>query len=119
MAHAGEAQSYEELHCDPEDHVPTECRDEKAFAVRLEGDSMEPEYKERDLLILMPERRIYTNCLAVLKLANDGVVFRRIEIRGDTIRLIPLNRRYEPDVIEKKDVTWAYPVYGMWRQITN
>lgn len=116
-AHAGEAENFEELPHSWQDRIPTECRDEKAFAVRLMGDSMEPQYLDGDLLVLMPSREIYSGCLAVLRLANDGVIFRRVEIRGERLRLVPLNPRYDLEDLNRSDVSWAYPVWGMWRQI--
>jgi SOS-response transcriptional repressor LexA len=118
-AHAGEAENYEELPQSWQDQIPTHCRDRKAFAVRLVGDSMEPLYYEGDLLILMPTKEIYNGCLAVVRLANDGVTFRRIELRGggETIRLVPLNPRYEHQDLKREEISWAYPLFGMFRQV--
>lgn len=116
-AHAGDAASYEEIAADWQDRVPTECRDPKAFAVRLEGDSMEPKYSEGDLLILQPSEEIFSGCLAVLKLTNDGIIFRRVERRGEQFRLVPLNQQYGVEEISKEMVAWIYPVWGMWRQV--
>lgn len=116
-AHAGEAESFEELPMDWQDRVPTECRDEKAFAVRLLGDSMSPLYTEGDMLIVQPSEEIFSGCLAVIRLANDGILFRRVELRGEALHLVPLNPQYRVEDFSMNDVAWAYPVWGMWRQV--
>lgn len=113
-AHAGEATAYEELKGDT---VPTDCRDPDAFAVVLEGDSMEPSFREGDLLILMPGKRVHSGCLAVIRLADDGVLFRRIQIVADRYRLLPLNPRYETEEFSQDQISWIYPVWGSWRQL--
>jgi hypothetical protein len=38
-------------------------------------------------------------------------------MRKDTIRLVALNPQYGPEEIPRSDVLWAYPLYGMWRQV--
>lgn len=116
-AHAGEAGNYDEIPESWQVRVPTECRDPKAFAVRLEGDSMEPKFSEGDLLIVQPSEEIYNGCLAVIKLLADGYIFRRIELRSDCIRVIPLNPQWGVEELPKTQIAWAYPVWGMWRQV--
>lgn len=116
-AHAGDAACYEELPKDWQDQVMTDCRDPRAFALRLQGDSMAKEYLEGDVLILQPSHEIYSGCLAVVKLANDGIIFRRIEKRPDRLILSPLNTQYRPEDLMLEHVVWAYPLYGMYRQV--
>ncbi len=116
-AHAGTADSFEEIPESWRDKVPTECRDEKAFAVRLLGDSMAPLYVEGDMLILQPSREIYSGCLAVIRLANDGILFRRVEVRGERLQLVPLNPQYRMEEFSAEEISWAYPLWGMWRQV--
>lgn len=116
-AHAGVAQCYEELPFDHLDWVPTDCPDEKAFAVKLLGDSMKDAYLEGDLLILQPSKEIHSGCLAVVKLADDGVVFRRIELRKGRVQLVALNAQYGREDFSREEIAWAYPLWGMWRQL--
>jgi len=116
-AHAGEATNYEELPNSWQDQIPTECRDPKAFAVRLEGPSMEPKFSEGDLLILQPSEEAYSGCLAVCRFKSDGVVFRRVEFLPDAIRLIALNPAYPTDTYPREEFAWIYPVWGRWTQI--
>ena len=116
-AHAGEAESFEELPESWQDWIPTECRDERAFSVRLLGDSMSPLYVEGDLLVLQPSREIYSGCLAVVRLTNDGILFRRVERRADRLVLVPLNPQYKTEEFRCEEIAWAYPLWGMWRQV--
>ena len=120
-AHAGQAASYEEMSHDWVEWIPTDCRDPKAFGVRLEGDSMEgpgrQSFYEGDLLVLMPSERIHNGCLAVVRMECDGVLFRRVETRGDMVRLVPFNPRYEAESLPLDKISWAYPVWGRWSQL--
>lgn len=118
-AHAGAAASYEQLPTDWQESIATDCRDPKAFGVHLEGDSMEPYYREGDTLILMPSEEIHNGCLAVIRFVDDGVIFRRVEMMKGKIRLVPYNKSYEAEDYQCEDISWAYPVYErrtrLWR----
>lgn len=116
-AHAGEAQDYEELPADWQEWIPTDCRDAHAFAVRLEGESMAPRFEAGDVLVLMPEAEPYNGVLAVLRLATGGVIFRRVEMRGERLTLVPLNPQYRTEEFDRSEISWIYPVWGGWRQV--
>lgn len=116
-AHAGDAMNYDEIPESWQERVPTECRDPKAFAIRLEGESMKPEYAEGDLLIVQPSEEIYNGCLAVIKMRSDGYIFRRVELRPAYLRMIPLNPQWACEDLPRDQIAWAYPVWGMWRQV--
>ena len=119
-AHAGEAGSYEELPKDWQIRLPTDCPDRHAFAVILEGDSMEPKFSEGDWLIVQPSEVAYSGCLVVARFANDGVIFRRMERNGEEIILKPLNEGWPITRHRPEDFTWIYPVWGrftpIWRK---
>lgn len=116
-AHAGEAESYEELPKDWQDKIPTNCTDESAFSVELHGDSMEPRFSEGDRLILMPNQKAHNGCLAVCRFKNDGVIFRRIQVIYDRIRLLPINPMYESTEHSENEFLWIYPVWARRTQI--
>lgn len=116
-AHAGEAESYEQIPDDWQETMASDCRKEKAFGVRLEGDSMEPKFSDGDVLIVMPLERAYSGCFAVVKFKNDGVLFRRLEMNGTRVRLMPLNERYEASDYDLEDFAWIYPVWGRFTQM--
>jgi SOS-response transcriptional repressor LexA len=116
-AHAGEAACYDELPLGWQQRVPTECRDPHAFAVMLEGESMEPKFSPGDMLILQPSSEAYSGCLAVCRFKDDGVVFRRVEFLPDAVRLIALNPAYPTESYPKDAFSWIYPLWGRWTQL--
>lgn len=78
---------------------------------------MEPLFRDGDLLVLMPSERVHNGCIAVVRLATDGVLVRRMEVREDKFRLVPLNPRYEVEELACEQISWAYPVWGRWSQV--
>ncbi len=118
-AHAGEAASYEQMPDSWQETIPTDCRTPGAFAVRLQGDSMEPKFTDGDLLVLMPQEQAHSGVFAVVKFLDDGVLFRRVEFVGSVVRLMPLNERYEATDHARDEFAWIYPVWArttqMWR----
>src|ERR1051326_7911476 len=53
-AAAGQARAYEDLANQIEETVETDCRDANAFAIIIEGDSMEPKFYAGDRVVFMP-----------------------------------------------------------------
>lgn len=116
-AHAGEAEGYEQIPDSWAQSVPTECQDPDAFAVQLEGDSMEPKFSDGDVLVVQPNAQPYSGCFVVARFVDDGVIFRRMEMAGLQIVLKPLNDRWPVTSHELKEFSWIYPVWGRWTQI--
>lgn len=117
-AHAGEAASYEEL--PPhwrDDSAPTECRDPKAFALVVDGDSMEPRCLNGDIVVVMPSEEPRSGCLVVAKLRDDGVVLRRYShLSGGRIRLTAYNSLYPATDHDRAEFHWIYPVESTVRK---
>jgi SOS-response transcriptional repressor LexA len=111
-AHAGQAQAYEELPTQwQNESVPTTCRDEKAFGLIIEGDSMEPRCMPGDRVVIMPSEPPRNGCLVVAKLKNDGVLLRRfMRLPDGRIRLIAYNEIYPAMDYESSEFHWIYPV---------
>jgi len=111
--HAGEAVSYEELPTEWQETVPTNCADRNAFALAVEGDSMQPNYQSGDIVILMPGTPPRNGCLVVAKFKNDGVVFRRFNLAsGESVQLTAYNPIYPPYSGPGTDFHWIYPVHS-------
>lgn len=119
-AHAGDAASYEEIPRAWQNRIATDCADPKAFGVSLEGDSMEPKFSDGDILIVQPSTEIHSGCYVVVRFANDGVLFRRLEMSGSKITLVPLNSQYQTSEHAADEFSWIYPVYmritRLWRK---
>jgi SOS-response transcriptional repressor LexA len=69
------------------------CAAAEPFALMVLGDSMEPEFVERDIIIIEPEG-LATDGSFVLAWLNDEHIFRQLVKHGDKWLLRPLNPRY-------------------------
>lgn len=92
-----------------------------AFALRVEGDSMEPDYREGDILIVGPgEAMDRDDCVVRLgDGANYATTFKRIffvrTAAGDgeevvAVRLVALNAKYAERVVPLAEVSGIYPL---------
>lgn len=105
-------------------YVPApELGDPDAFAARVTGDSMEPEYREGDIVIFSPARDIRDgmDCFARLE-PDQETTFKRVYFEtgsggGELIRLQPLNARYAPRVEPRERVAGLYPAVSVTRAI--
>jgi phage repressor protein C with HTH and peptisase S24 domain len=119
-ARAGAASSYEEMPLDWQEVIPSDCPDENAFALILEGDSMEPRYFPKDVVVLMPTRQPGSNQLVGAKIREQGVVFKILTVLTDPrrFRLSSYNSAvYPPVELREIDFEWIYPAYEMRRRI--
>jgi phage repressor protein C with HTH and peptisase S24 domain len=121
-ARAGHLGSYEELPEDWRDSITTDCPDPKSFALKIEGDSMEPFYKEGDVVVVMPSFKPYPDSLVVAKLKNGDVSFKimsLLDASGEHLRLSSHNPSYGPRDVSVDDLEWIFPVYGFTRTTWN
>jgi repressor LexA len=96
--------------------------DPDAFAARVVGDSMSPEYREGDIVVFSPARDIDDGCDCFVRLAPDSeTTFKRIyfERRDDEqmIRLQPINNRYAPAVYPRERVEGLYRAVSVTRSV--
>jgi SOS-response transcriptional repressor LexA len=117
MAHAGEAENYEELPAHWQRKIATDCRDPKAFALVLEGDSMARDYLDGDVLVVQPTMQAFNGCPSVCKFKNETVVFRMVEFFPDRIRLVALNLLFPATEHSLDAFSWIYPVWSSHRQV--
>ena len=89
------------------------CKDPKAFAVKLNGDSMSPKYDAGDTAIIYPS---HTPCngdvvLARLDDAHGGdVMIKLYQKSADTITLSSYNPVYQPMTYPRASFALIYPV---------
>ena len=62
------------------------CSANEAFALRVIGDDMAPEFADGQIVIVEPAGRISSGCFVVARL-DDGVILRQLEIDGQVYRL--------------------------------
>lgn len=64
------------------------------FALRVEGDSMEPDFKEGMIIIVEPELDPLPNDFVIIKNGNEEATFKQLVKDGPDWYLKPLNDRY-------------------------
>jgi repressor LexA len=96
--------------------------DPDAFAARVVGDSMEPEYFEGDVVVFSPLAKIApeggADCF--VRLERDAeTTFKRVyfEQEGRTLRLQPLNSSYPPVMVQREDVAGLYAAVYVLRKV--
>ncbi len=94
-----------------------EMNDPDAFAARVVGDSMQPDYKEGDVVVFSPARDLENGCDCFVRIEPDHqTTFKRIFFEGDHqqwVRLVPLNPRYPPRTLPREQVAGLYR--AVWR----
>lgn len=80
---------------------------EGIYALKVSGNSMEPLYRNGDILVVSPASSIRKGDRVVVK-TNDGeVMAKELEKQSASkIELKSLNDKYEPRSVAKKDVSW-------------
>lgn len=94
--------------------VATECKDPNAYALIIEGDSMEPRFCAGDRVILAPNSEPRNGDYVVARLRETGQVlfkrFRRTGVEGKIIRLESLNPAYGPVEYPESAFRLIHPV---------
>ncbi len=88
-----------------------DVHDPQAFAARVVGDSMAPEYQEGDVVIFSPalEARSGDDCFIRFG-QGEGTTFKRIyEDDEKSLRLQPLNNTHRPQVVARERITGVWP----------
>ncbi len=118
-AHAGSAATYEELPKHWRGSVSSMSRDRRAFAVAVEGDSMEPKFLPGDRIVLEPSNPPCNGKPVVAKFAHDESVQLRIyfKLPSGRIRLAPINPIYPTLEHKASDFAWIFPVAELNRAI--
>jgi SOS-response transcriptional repressor LexA len=85
--------------------------DPDAFAARVVGMSMKPDYNEGDMIIFSPRREPTHGCDCFVRLLPDHhSTFKRVYFENEQhVRLQPLNPAFAPQVIELDQVAGLYP----------
>ncbi|MBI1373940.1 MAG: helix-turn-helix domain-containing protein [Phycisphaera sp.] len=91
--------------------------DPDAFAARVVGDSMSPDYHAGDIVIFSPSRDAADGDDCFVRLEPDhDTTFKRVYFDDDTsrVRLVPLNDTYPTRTVARDQIAGLYPaVYRM------
>jgi SOS-response transcriptional repressor LexA len=81
-----------------EEWVESDVAGANVFALRVKGDSMEPEFVEGDIIIVNPHIAPKPGDFVIVKNEENGeATFKQLKKYGDTLILHPLNPKY-PDI---------------------
>ncbi len=80
------------------------------FALRVKGDSMEPEFNDGDIIIVSPTAKAVTGDYVVAKNDEEEATFKQYKRFDNTRVLHPLNPKY-PDIVLNKDI--EYKIVGV------
>lgn len=73
------------------------------FVLRVKGDSMYPEYKDGDKVLILKQNAVdYSGQVAVAIYNDDMGAIKKVEYRPNCVNLVPINPQYQPE--EVKDV---------------
>ncbi|MDP6546971.1 MAG: S24 family peptidase [Phycisphaerae bacterium] len=87
-----------------------------AFALRIDGDSMSPDIRHGDLVILSPSVHAVDGKAAVVQLdAQIGVTCKLFRRDGRTIHLVPINDELPSQTYPDKELSWAFRVLARVR----
>jgi len=95
-----------------------EVTDPDAFAARVCGRSMEPNYHEGDIIVFAPNRDPQPGDDCFVRLLPDHhTTFKRVYFeQGDRVRLQPLNPAFAARTLDRDEVDGIYPaVYRLQR----
>jgi SOS-response transcriptional repressor LexA len=111
-AQAAQAIDLEQIPTEWDEVVPTDVSDERAFGVRLRGDSMEPRYSDGDVAILLPSILPNNGDTVLANIREQGAVCKIMHVQLDKnlIKLSSYNPAYPPTEYHRDEFHWIYPV---------
>lgn len=97
--------------------------DPDAFAARVVGDSMQPNYQEGDIVVFSPARVVESGADCFVRFEHDSestfkrVYFETGEGGDELIRIQPINNAYAPRTVPREDVAGLYAGVSVIRPI--
>ena len=74
------------------------------FALKVKGDSMLPDFKNGDVLIVRKQDDCENGAYAIIAVNGDDATFKKVIKKENGIILQPLNTNYEPLIFDKKQI---------------
>ncbi len=88
----------------------------RAFAVRIDGESMSPEIRHGDIIICSPDLAAVDGQPAVVQLEGQiGVTCKLYRRSVDEVHLVPVNEQIQPQCFPVEKVLWALRVLAKVR----
>jgi transcriptional regulator with XRE-family HTH domain len=87
-----------------------------AFALRIDGESMAPDIRHGDIVIVSPSAPAVDGRAVVVQLARQiGVTCKLYRRSGKSVHLIPVNEQFRPQTYPAGQVDWALRVLARVR----
>lgn len=86
------------------DIYPRFVKHGELFALRVQGDSMEPDIRQGDIAIVEKQEFAESGDLVVIRVNSEDVTLKRIKITQDGIMLIPDNKAYYPTFFSQEQI---------------
>lgn len=74
------------------------------FGLRVRGDSMKPEYRDGDTLIILRQETCETGDDCAVLIDGDEATFKRVRLNEKGITLQPLNPAYDPMFFSNQEI---------------
>jgi SOS-response transcriptional repressor LexA len=121
FASAGTMHDYSDLEGQIQEYVWSEVKDPNAFALIIEGSSMEPLFYAKDRVIFAPNEAPINGDIVVAKIKDTWAVqfkrFRRTGPNGKIIKLEAINPDYESFEFPEENFVFIYPAVDMKRVV--
>ena len=118
-ATAGAAKDYNDLANFLDEKVISECKDPNAFCIIVDGDSMQPDIRPGDRVVVSPNTEAQSGDLVIARTRKDHAVYFKKFLRhgpgGEKVRLLSLNPSYPPMEFKITDFRFIYPVVNLVR----
>ncbi|PCJ59380.1 MAG: DNA-binding protein [Rhodospirillaceae bacterium] len=93
--------------CGWDETVFPKSRDPHAYALEISGDSMQPIYRDGDIVVVSPQANIRRGDRVVLKTKEGEVLAKELKRQSSKqIELLSLNRAYGDRIIPIENVEW-------------
>lgn len=86
---------------DAEDWTETDVKGPHVFALKIKGDSMEPEFQEGEIITINPHVEALPGDFVIIKNDEEEATFKQLKRYGDMTILHPLNPKYADIEINK------------------
>ena len=118
-AQAAQAIDFKEIPHTWDEVVPSDVSDERAFGVRLRGDSMEPKFSDGDIAILVPGTAPTNGEIVVANVKDQGVLCKIMHVQLDKnlVKLSSYNPAYPPTEYHRDEFHWIFPVAVIIKQL--
>lgn len=87
---------------DADEWIETDIKGQHVFALRVKGDSMEPEFIEGDIIVINPHIKPNHNDYVIVRNDEGEVTLKQLKKYGRTRVLHPLNPKYQDIELSEK-----------------